>query len=85
VKKSIQNLGIEIIATPSTSWTNPTVVFIDSITVSTPTLSFTFDSASAVSTAAKGSDVTGQALWLNNGATDTTATGVTLSWQATCP
>jgi len=85
VKTSIENIGIEIGAPPSSSWTSPTVVYIDSITVTTPTLSFTFDGSSSVYPTATTTAATGQALWINGGATDTTAVGVTLGWQATCP
>ena len=86
-KSSILMVGIEIIAQPSTTWTNPTVVFVDSINVTTPTtsLSFPLDSAAAISSATKNADAPVQTLWLNAGSTDTTAAGVTLSWQATCP
>jgi hypothetical protein len=85
VKTSIENIGIEIGAPPSSSWTSPTVVYIDSIAVKTPTLSFTFDGSSSVYPTATTTAAAGQALWINGGATDTTAVGVTLSWQATCP
>jgi len=86
-KSSILMVGIEIIAQPSTTWTNPTVVFVDSINVTTTTtsLSFPLDSAAAISSATKNADAPVQTLWLNAGSTDTTAAGVTLSWQATCP
>jgi hypothetical protein len=85
VKTSIENVGIEIGALPSSSWTSPTIVYIDSIAVKTPTLSFTFDGSSSVYPTATTTAAAGQALWLNGGATDTTAVGVTLSWQTTCP
>jgi hypothetical protein len=85
VKTSIKNIGIEIGAPPSSSWTSPTIVYIDSIAVKTPTLSFTFDGSSSVSPTATTTPAAEQAIWINGGATDTTAVGVTLSWQATCP
>ncbi|HEV8548274.1 MAG TPA: hypothetical protein VGQ57_04580, partial [Polyangiaceae bacterium] len=78
----------EINAAPATSgWTNPTVVYVDSITVNTATpLSFPFDSTSTVNTATNvTSDPTNTNLWMNSGSTDTTATGTAASWQATCP
>ncbi len=68
-----------------TVWANPTVVYIDSISVVTPTLSFALDAASSVSMIPTSADVAGQVLWLDNDPADTTATGVTLTWQATCP
>ncbi len=85
VKTSIRNIGIEVNATPSTSWLNPTIIYIDSINVSSPTLSFAFDASSAVYPTPTNTNVAGQALWVNSGATDTTATGTTVGWQATCP
>ena len=85
VKTSIKNIGIEVNALPSTSWLNPTIIYIDSITVGSTTLSFTFDASSSVYPTPTNANVAGQALWLNSGATDTTAVGATVSWQATCP
>jgi hypothetical protein len=85
VKTSIKNIGIEISAQPSSPWTSPTVVYIDSITVTSPALSFTFDGSSSVYPTPSTTNVAGQALWLNSGSLDTTAVGATLSWQATCP
>ena len=85
-KADIKRIGIEINAMPDTTgWTNPTIVYVDSITVMTPALSFPFDTTSTVSTTPTGSDVAGQVLWPHNGSSDTTAAGVTLAWQATCP
>jgi len=86
VKTDVRRLGIEINAAPATSgWSKPTVVYIDSITVATPALSFTFDTTGTVSPNPTGSDVAGQVLWQHNGSTDTTAAGTALSWVATCP
>src|SRR6185369_7915074 len=80
VKSSIKSIGIEINALPSSAWSNPTVVYVDSITVTTPTLSFTFDAASSVAT----SNTSG-ALRLTGGSSDTTASGAAVTWQATRP
>jgi len=80
VKTSIKSIGIEINAQPSSAWSNPTIVYVDSITVTSPALSFMFDAANSVS-----SSNTSGALWLNGGPSDTTADNVALSWQATCP
>ncbi|MEI9952455.1 MAG: hypothetical protein WDO74_26620 [Pseudomonadota bacterium] len=85
VKTSIKRIGIEINGASSTSWSNPTIVYVDSITVVTPTLSFTLDAASSVSTTPTNTDVGGQVMWLNNDPSDTNAGAVTLGWQATCP
>jgi hypothetical protein len=85
VKSDIRRIGIEINAGPSTAWSNPTILYVDSITVQQPALSFTFDTMSTITATPSASDVSGQVLWLHNGTSDTTATGVSLSWQATCP
>jgi len=87
-KTTIKRIGVEINAAPDAVWSNPTVVYLDSITVVQPSLttSFTFDTSSSVSTSTSNtSDVSGQVLWLNSLTSDTTATGVSLGWQATCP
>jgi len=85
VKTSIKNIGIELSAQPSTNWTNPTIVYIDSILVTTPALSFTLDATSSVNSTPMTTSASGQALWLNSGTLDTTAASAALSWQATCP
>jgi hypothetical protein len=84
-KTNIKNIGVELNALPSSTWSNPTIVYLDSITVTSPALSFTFDATASVYPTPTTSSASGQALWQNSGASDTTATGVTLSWQATCP
>jgi hypothetical protein len=85
-KASIKRIGIEVNAAPSTAWASgATVLFVDSVTVATPTHSFTFDAASSLTTTAATTDPSTAILWLNSGTSDTTATGVTLSWVATCP
>lgn len=87
VKTGIKRLGIEINAAPATVWSNPTIVYVDSITVSTPTVtqSFTFGSAATLTTTPTTSDPATPILWINSSSSDTKATGVALSWQATCP
>jgi hypothetical protein len=85
-KNNITRVGIEINAAPATTgWSNPTIVYVDSITVGTPGLSFPLATTSTVNTTPMTTDAPNQALFLNSGPGDTTATGVTLSWQATCP
>jgi hypothetical protein len=84
-KASIKNIGIELNALPSSSWSSPTIVYVDSITVKTPTLSFTLGATATVHPTPTATNAPGEALWLNSGATDTTATNVALSWQPTCP
>jgi len=86
VKSDIRRIGIEINAGPDTAgWSNPTVVYIDSISVMTPALSYTFDASTSVIVPPTGTDPSNSALWQHNGSTDTTATGVILGWQGTCP
>jgi len=84
VKTNIKNIGIELDAQPSSAWSNPTIVYIDSVTVTSPALSFTFDAAASVYPTPT-TNASGEELWLNTHPADTTATGSALSWQATCP
>jgi hypothetical protein len=82
-KNSIKRIGIEITANPAASgWSNPTVVYLDSVRVKMAT--FAFDSSDNISTLASTTDQGNQVLWFNNNASDSTATGA-LTWQATCP
>jgi hypothetical protein len=85
VKTDIRRIGIEINAAPSSSRSNPTIVYVDSITVPTPALSYTFDASASVNPTPTNLYVANQAMWLNNGSTDTKASNVVLSWQPTCP
>jgi len=85
-KSSVRRIGIEINAAPSMSWSAPTVVFVDSISVNSPALSFPFNTSGTVSTATnQTSDPNSQVLWLNSDSSDTTASGTALSWVDTCP
>jgi hypothetical protein len=84
-KTAIKRIGIEVNASGSTAWTSPTVIYVDSITVTTPAHSFTFDATATVSAMSATTDPASQALWLNSGSTDTTAARTALSWQASCP
>jgi hypothetical protein len=84
-KTAIKRIGIEVNGSGSSAWTNPTIIFVDSITVTTPARSFTFDTTSSVSTMAASTDIASQALWLNSNSSDTTAARSTLAWSATCP
>jgi hypothetical protein len=85
MKTAVKRIGIEVNASGSTTWANPTVIYVDSITVTTPARSFSFAAATSVSTMPASTDVASQALWLNSSATDTTAARTALSWQASCP
>jgi hypothetical protein len=85
-KSSVQRIGIEINAESSTDWSNPTIVFVDSISVSSTMLSFPFNTSSTVSTSTnQTSDPSSQVLWINADSSDTTASGTALSWVASCP
>jgi len=85
-KSNVRRIGIEINAAPSMNWSNPTVVFVDSISVNSPALSFPFNTSGTVSTSTnQTSDPSSQVLWLNSDSSDTTASGTALSWVDTCP
>jgi hypothetical protein len=85
-KTNIKRIGIEVSSYNSTAWTNPTKVYVDSVTVPAPALSFPFDTSGSIdTTASAGVDVGGQVLWLNSNGSDTSASNVTLGWLATCP
>ena len=81
-KAKVRRLGIEINGLGATSWTNPMLVYVDSITVTTPALSFPFDATASVHTTASSLYTADTALWLNNSSSDTTATGSTVAWAA---
>jgi len=81
-KTIIRRIGIEISGAGASSWTNPTVIYIDSITVTGTTLttsSFTFDTTTTVSPTPTGNGPN-DIIWLNNFSGDTNVTGATLSW-----
>ncbi len=73
---------VEISGAGASSWTSPTVVYVDSITVTGTSLtmsSFTFDTSSTVYTTPTSSGPN-DVIWLNNYTGDTNVTGATLSW-----
>jgi hypothetical protein len=81
-KTIIRRIGVEISGNGASSWTNPTVVYVDSITVTGTTLamsSFTFDTSATVSTTPTGNGPN-NVIWLNNFSGDTNVTGATLGW-----
>jgi hypothetical protein len=89
-KATIKRVGISVTSAPSTSgWTNPTVIYVDSIAVTTPSVSYmyTLDTTSTVQSAGTNTDpsTSPPVLWFNNGSSDTKAANVTLTWQASCP
>jgi hypothetical protein len=81
-KTSIQRIGIEIAGTSGSSWTNPTVLFVDSIVVTGSSLtsgSYTFDTEATVYTTPTEQGPAGR-LFLNSYADDTNVTGAAISW-----
>jgi hypothetical protein len=85
-KTLIRRIGIEISADGATTWTNPTLVYIDSITVTQASLSFPFDETDSVYTTPASSHSSDTSLWLNNATADTTALeGSSVAWSDTLP
>jgi hypothetical protein len=84
-KTKVRRLGLEIGGTGGSTFTNPTVVYVDAITVTTPALSFPFDATASVNTTPVTLHTGDTALWQNSASADTTATGSTLEWVASCP
>jgi hypothetical protein len=81
-KTTIGRIGIEISGNGASSWTNPTVLYVDSIMVTGTTLamsSFTFDRSTTVSATPTGNGPN-NVIWLNNFSGDTNVSGATLSW-----
>jgi hypothetical protein len=81
-KTIVRRLGIEIVGTGASRWTNPTVVYVDSVSISNTPLDpsvFAFDSADTVSTTPSVSSPGDQRMWLNSGAGDTNV-AASLSW-----
>jgi hypothetical protein len=77
---AITRIGIEVTAAGGSSWSNPTVLLLDSVQVSgaAPALeSWTFDDADSVNTTPVETNRPGQ-LWLNS--FDTTAAGSAVAW-----
>jgi hypothetical protein len=85
MKTAIKRVGIEVNGSGATAWENPTVIYVDSITITTPSRSLTFDASGSVSTMPTNTDPASQALWVNSDSADTTATRTALSWEASCP
>jgi hypothetical protein len=81
-KTRIRRIGIEIVGTGGSSWTNPTVLYVDRIVVTGSSLSpatYPFGTASTVHTTPTEQGPTG-ALYLNSHSGDTTVTGAAISW-----
>jgi len=88
-KAIIKRIGIEVLGAPDTSgWSASTVIYVDSISVNTPTpLSFPFATSDTVSSATNlNNDPTTTVLWLNSNSADTSTTPLTApSWVSACP
>jgi hypothetical protein len=81
-KTIISRVGLEVIGTGATAWTNPTVLYVDSVVITGTNLtmaSFTFDTSASVSTTPTSSGPN-NVMWLNNFSSDTNVTGAALSW-----
>jgi hypothetical protein len=81
-KSIISRIGIEISGAGASSWTNPTVIYVDSITVTGATLtisSFPFATSSTVYATPTSSGPNG-AIWLNDYSGDTNVTGAAVTW-----
>jgi hypothetical protein len=81
-KTQIRRIGIEIMGSGGSSWTNPTIVYVDRIVVTGSSLtpaSYPFDTTDTVYTTPTGQGPTG-ALYLNDHPGDTNVTGAALSW-----
>lgn len=81
-KTIVRRLGIEIVGTGASSWANPTVVYVDSVSITNTALDpsvFAFDSANTVVPTPRTSSPGDQRMWLNSGSGDTNV-AATLSW-----
>jgi hypothetical protein len=77
-KTLVRRVGIQIIGLGSSSWTNPTVVYVDSISVEGPSVGpWLFDDASSVSSEAN-IGAPPNVLWRNAG--DNPVAGAAASW-----
>jgi hypothetical protein len=81
-KTIVRRLGIEIVGTGASSWTNPTVVYVDSVSIANTTLDpsvFAFDTADTIVPTPRTSSPGDQRMWLNSGSGDTNV-AASLSW-----
>jgi len=62
-RTQVLTIGIELVG--GTGATDPTVIYVDSITVTSPSLSFTFDDANTVLETAQMEHLADQRMWLN--------------------
>lgn len=81
-KTVVRRVGLEITAAGSSSWLDPTVVYLDSISIANTALnpsSFSFDAADSITTTPSSLGPTDQTLWLNDAEHDSNV-AATLSW-----
>jgi hypothetical protein len=81
-KTLVRRVGLEVTGAGSSSWLNPTIVYLDSISIANTELdpsSFSFDDATTISTAPSSSGPPDQRLWLNDGVHDSNVPA-TLGW-----
>jgi hypothetical protein len=78
---AIERLGIEITGTGGSSFTNPTVLYVDRVDVTRPSgyHSWGFDTSSSVYTTPTSSGPQG-CVWLNSYSADTNVSGASISW-----
>jgi hypothetical protein len=81
-KTVVRRVGLEVTGAGSSSWLNPTIVYLDSISIANTALdpsSFSFDDATSVSLTPSSSGPPDQRLWLNDGVHDSNVPA-TLTW-----
>jgi hypothetical protein len=79
---AIERIGIEVVGTGGSPYTNPTVLYVDRVDVTGSSLttgSWTFDASSSVHTTPTSSGPVNK-IWLNSYSADTTVSGATISW-----
>jgi hypothetical protein len=77
-----ERIGLEIVGTGGSSFSNPTVIYIDRVDVARSSLamgSWTFDTAASINTTPTTSGAAGR-MWLNSYSADTNVSGATISW-----
>jgi hypothetical protein len=81
-KTVVRRVGLEVIGAGSSTWLNPTIVYLDSIDIENTVLdpsSFNFDDAASITVTPSTAGPPDQRLWMNN-ATNDSNVDATLSW-----
>jgi hypothetical protein len=81
-KTVVRRVGLEVIGAGSSTWLNPTIVYLDSIDIENTVLdpsSFNFDDAASITVTPSTAGPPDQRLWMNN-ATNDSNVEATLSW-----